>query len=173
MSASLRPLVLLLPVGVVADQLSKRWAEDHVRMRGVVTLVPDLLDLRYARNPGAFFSLGADLADTPRRVALIAAGVSILGLMLWMYFRTATEQVRVRWALALLAAGAIGNLVDRVRVGEVVDFVYLHVGALLHWATFNVADVLITAGLLLLGLDLVRPHAHAPLAPQPGANGGH
>jgi len=177
-SASSRPLLTVLPAGVLADQLSKRWADEHVRMRGVIDLVPNVLDLRYARNSGAFFSMGADLAPVVRVLLFVVAGLGILGLLLRMYFRTEPQQSRMRWALALLAAGAVGNLIDRVRGGQVVDFVYLHVGALLHWATFNVADVLITAGLALLALDLVRPQraagpTSASFSPSAQANGGH
>jgi signal peptidase II len=151
------PWVAALGFGTVLDQLTKHWAEHHVRPRGIVTLVPELLDLRYVRNPGAFFSLGAVLEPDLRRVLLCGASLLVLILIVGLYRRLPGGGARARWGLALLGAGAIGNLIDRIRDGEVVDFVHLHYGAVLRWATFNVADVAITLGLCLLAWDLLRP----------------
>jgi signal peptidase II len=145
--------------GVAADQAGKAWADSHLRLRGILELVPGVLDLRYTRNPGAFFSLGANLGADLRRVLLSAAGVVVLALIAALYARSAAGQARLRWALVLLSSGAAGNLIDRLRSGEVTDFVHLHAGSLLNWATFNVADVLITFGLVLLCLELIRPQA--------------
>jgi signal peptidase II len=150
---------LVLGIGITLDQLSKQWAEVQVQPRGIVTVVPELLDLRYVRNPGAFFSLGAELSPTIRRGWLVTTSLCVLALLAWLYQRTTHSQWRLRVALALLASGASGNLIDRIRRGEVVDFVHLHVGPVLRWATFNVADVLITFGLVLLAVDWVRPRA--------------
>jgi signal peptidase II len=168
-----------LGFGTLLDQLSKRWAELYVRPRGIVTVIPDLLDLRYVRNPGAFFSLGAELNPELRRVLLCAGSVLVLALIAGLYRRASATAARLRWGLALLAAGALGNLIDRARSGEVTDFVHLHVGALLHWATFNVADVAITFGVSLLAWDLLRPSAAATgprrstiRAPETATHGG-
>lgn len=150
-----------LGFGTVLDQVTKHWAELYVRPRGIVTLVPDLLDLRYVRNPGAFFSLGAELSAGPRRVLLCGASLLVLTLIVRGYLLAQADATRVRWGLAMLAAGAVGNLIDRVRSGEVVDFVHLHVGPVLRWATFNLADVAITFGLCLLAWDMLRPDAAA------------
>lgn len=153
--------------GVAIDQISKAWADSQLRTRGIVEVLPNVLDFRYARNPGAFFSMGAELPQDLRRVLLSAAAIVVLGLIAVLYARTGAGQGRLRWALVLLSSGALGNLIDRVRSGDVIDFVHLHAGSVLRWATFNVADVLITAGLFLLVLDLMRPQAaqaprHAP-----------
>jgi signal peptidase II len=167
---ALVPLVVALGFGTVLDQLAKHWAELHLRPRGIVTLVPELFDLRYVRNPGAFFSLGAELAPDLRRALLCAASVLVLALIAGLYVRTRAEDARTRWGLALLGAGAIGNLIDRARQGEVVDFLHLHYGAVLRWATFNVADVAITLGLCLLAWDLLRPRVAPALPSQPAPN---
>jgi signal peptidase II len=149
----------VLCAGIAIDQLSKHWADAQLKLRGIVEVVPGLLDLRYARNPGAFFSLGAGLPPSARRIVLTLAGTVVLGLIGALYRRTAAGQGRLRMALVLLASGAIGNLIDRVRSGEVVDFVHLHYGAVLRWATFNVADALITFGLVLLSWEMLSPQA--------------
>lgn len=151
------PWGVALAFGAVLDQLTKQWAELYVRPRGIVTLIPDWLDLRYVRNPGAFFSLGAELEPGLRRVLLCAASALVLGLIVRLYVRVSAQGALARWGLALLAGGAVGNLIDRVLSGEVVDFVHLHYGGVLRWATFNLADVVITLGLCLLALDMLRP----------------
>jgi signal peptidase II len=74
----------------------------------------------------------------------------------------------LRIGLGLLWAGGAGNLCDRLRRGEVIDFMHLHVREVFHWATFNLADVYLTVGLALLIVDLLRPqtaHCAPPLAP--------
>lgn len=169
------PWLAAFAFGTGFDQLTKHWAELHVRPRGIVTLVPEVLDLRYARNPGAFFSLGADLPGGLRQWLLCGASLLVLALIVALHRRTTERQRAQRWGLALLAGGATGNLIDRARGGEVVDFIHLHAGAWLHWATFNVADVAITAGLCLLGWDALRGNAdptRASARPEPALDGG-
>jgi signal peptidase II len=141
-----------LVVGVLLDQLSKRWAVAELRPRGPVELIAGFLELHFVRNAGAFFSMGERLPGQLRVLLLSAASLLVLGLIVAMYQR-AREQVLLRWALCLLASGAIGNLIDRIRYGSVVDFVHMHAGSLVDWATFNLADVWITAGLVLLVID--------------------
>lgn len=157
--------------GVAIDQLSKAWADSQLRLRGIVEVLPNVLDFRYVRNPGAFFSMGAGLPQDLRRVLLSAAAIVVLGLIAALYARTGAGQGRLRWALVLLSSGAAGNLIDRVRSGDVIDFVHLHAGSVLRWATFNVADVLITFGLFLLVFDLVRPQV-AQLPRHASTDGG-
>ena len=132
-----------------------------MQLRGIVSAGARLLDLRYARNAGAFFSLGAGLGPVgvARYCWWPASWHSRCSSRCTRRVRTA--KARLRCALVLLASGAVGNLIDRVRNGQVIDFLHLHVGAVLHWATFNVADVLITFGLLLLLFEQIRPQAAA------------
>jgi signal peptidase II len=166
---ALVPWIVALGFGAVLDQLTKYWAEHHVRPHGIVTLVPEMLDLRYVRNPGAFFSLGAGLAPDLRRALLSGAALLVLVLIIGLYRRLADGDARARWGLALLGGGAVGNLIDRIRGGEVVDFVHLHYGAVLRWATFNVADVAITLGLCLLAWDMLRPRVASAVPEKPVA----
>jgi signal peptidase II len=143
-------------VGVALDQIGKQLAEAFLRGRGLVSVVDGFFDLRYARNPGAFFSLGADLAPPLRRTVFVVASIAAVALIVRLYAQAERAQVALRWALMLLLAGALGNLVDRVVHGEVIDFVHLYWRGVFDWATFNVADALIVAGLALLVVDLFR-----------------
>lgn len=168
-------LATVVVVGVALDQVGKQLAEAFLRGRGLVTVVDGFFDLRYARNPGAFFSLGADLAPALRRTVFVVASIAAVGLIVRLYARARQSQVALRWALMLLLAGALGNLVDRVLYGEVIDFVHLYWRGVFDWATFNVADALIVAGLGLLVVDLIRsrPEENGRGASEPPADEAH
>lgn len=160
--------------GVVADQVTKHLADLHLNGRGLVTVIDGFFELRYARNPGAFFSLGAELDPSLRRIVFVGASIAASFLIVRLYARATENQRLLRGAMMLLLSGAIGNLIDRALYGEVIDFVHLYWRDLgIDWATFNVADVLITGGLVLLVADLFvpsrAPAAEAAPAPQPPA----
>ncbi len=141
----------------VADQAMKYWvtATLHLRDRGVVGLIPGF-DLTWVENPGVSMGLlRADSATT--RWLLVGATLAIaVGVAIWIA-REASRADTV--ALGLVLGGALGNIVDRVRYGYVVDFfhAYWHDH---HFYVFNVADAAITVGVILLLLRAV-------LAPQP------
>lgn len=153
----------VVAVGVALDQITKQLADAHLRGRGLVTVIDGFFELRYARNPGAFFSIGAELDPSVRRVFFVVASLAATALIVRIYARVHEGQAALRWALMLLLAGAIGNLIDRAFAGEVIDFVHLYWRGVLDWATFNVADVLITFGLVLIVLDMFLPR-RAPAA---------
>jgi signal peptidase II len=138
--------------GVALDQVSKHWAVAELRPRAPVELIAGFVELHLVRNAGAFFSIGEGLPEEVRALLLSSGSVLVLGLIADTY-RRAREQVVLRWALCLLASGAVGNLIDRIRDGSVVDFVHMHAASAIDWATFNLADVWITVGLVLLIID--------------------
>lgn len=153
-----RRLVLLVAVCafvVLTDQVTKRAVEGSVRGR-TVHVMPGF-DLRYARNPGAAWGLLANVSETYRRPFFVGVSLLAMAFIVFTYSRAAFEQRRLRLALALILGGAIGNFIDRLAYGYVVDFVDWHArlfGRMRHWPTFNVADAGITVGVLLLALDL-------------------
>ncbi len=132
-----------------ADQLTKALAVWLIPPGGV-SLVPGYVDLVLVANPGAAFGLLAGLNGARWVLAAAAAVAVVLGL--WL---AATHKAGVGGALGLIVGGAAGNLIDRLRLGHVVDFVDLHWGEL-HWPAFNLADAAITVGAVWLGWQLVR-----------------
>ncbi len=154
-------LAAVVGAGVALDQSTKQLAEAHLRGHGLVPVIEGIFELRYARNPGAFFSLGADLTPSIRRAFFVVASTAASALILRLFAKADATQRAYRVALALLLAGALGNLVDRVLWGEVIDFAHLHYRDVFDWATFNVADAFIVGGLGLLVLDLFRRNGHA------------
>lgn len=143
----------LAAVLVALDQATKLWAEAALVLGRPVELLP-FLSLTLGYNPGAAFSLLGDAGGWQRWVlAAVAAGISAY-LLLWLR-RAAQGQPLLAAALALVLGGAVGNLIDRLRLGEVVDFIHLHYAGF-HWPVFNVADMAITLGVGLLILSLFR-----------------
>ena len=173
MSLGTRFLVAVAFIGTVLDQATKAWATRSLRPIGQKTIIADYVDLEYSLNPGAAWSFLADLPGGFRRAFFIVATIAASILIVRLYQKANPENRPLRWALALLLAGAIGNLIDRVRQGQVIDFVVLHVRDRFRWATFNVADVWITAGLVLLLWDmLVKKSEKAPAVSAEPARGG-
>jgi lipoprotein signal peptidase len=167
-SSRARRLALLLVVAslvIVADQVTKHLVEREVRGR-VVHVMPGF-DLRYARNPGAAWGLLADVRETYRRPFFIGVSILAMAFIVFTYSRATAEQRRLRLALALILGGALGNFIDRMTYGYVVDFVDWHarlLGRTRHWPTFNIADAGITVGVILLAFDLFPRRARAAAA---------
>lgn len=168
----------LLAAAVVAlDQATKVAAHARLRGRPPVEIVPGWFDLVYSRNPGGLFGFFGDMA-APWRVALLTVipllAVGMIGAVL---ARGSDVDRPTLTGLGLILGGAVGNLIDRVLRGEVVDFLDVYAGAprladwfverfgTAHWPTFNIADSCIVVGAALLLLGIVRPGRPAPPAP--------
>ncbi len=135
------------------DQTTKAWAVRRLRFDGDIEVIPGFLNFAYATNTGVAFSMLNDHGDAGRwglsAVAMIAGT-----LVLYFFWKTPRSDDRILGALALLLAGIIGNVTDRVRLGFVVDFIDVQFGSW-HYPTFNVADMAIVAGAGLLILDMI------------------
>jgi signal peptidase II len=136
----------------MTDQASKAWAVRALRFGQTRVVIDGLLALEYAENRGIAFGQLQEGGSFGRWFFVVLAVLAAIAV-LYYFWRTPRSDDRVLGACALLLAGILGNLTDRVRLGYVVDFILLHVGQY-HWPTFNVADASICAGALLLVLDL-------------------
>jgi signal peptidase II len=137
-----------------ADSVSKAWAVGSLRGADVV-LVPDALELTYAENPGVAFSM---FATAPSFVRLGILPALALSAALLFFFRASSKSGTsvARIGAALVVGGALGNALDRMRLGHVVDFIHAHAGSYLDYPVFNVADVAVFVGVALLVLDASR-----------------
>lgn len=140
-------LVLLL------DQVTKIWAEAALGYGQPVALLP-FLNLTLVYNLGAAFSFLADAGGWQRSFFIVLSSAVSLVLAVWIW-RLPPGARLLGGALALVLGGAVGNLVDRLAYGHVIDFIDLHAGGW-HWPAFNVADSAITCGVLLLLADGLR-----------------
>jgi signal peptidase II len=159
LAAVISATVLLL------DQASKAWADKTLAGQGPVTVVDSFFHLTYHRNTGGVFGLFAGTPTMSRRLFFLAASLLALLFVLYLIREWGRDSLLALWGLSLICGGALGNLVDRVRYGEVIDFIdwhwYSH-----HWPTFNIADSAITMGtaLLLLSVFLAPSPARPPEA---------
>lgn len=140
---------------LLLDQAAKAVITAFLFPRGSVRVIPGLFDLTYVQNRGAVFGLLGGLPDPLRGILLTAVPVAAIGFVLVMAHRTPADQARPLVALGLVLGGALGNLIDRVRLGAVVDFFDLHLAGH-HWPAFNVADSAICVGVGLLVLHMLR-----------------
>jgi signal peptidase II len=157
-----------------ADYASKQWATgalseeragtpppvcagqgmQRMHKPGIV-LVDGYFELQYAENCGAAFGLLREADDTVRRVIFgVAAAAAAIALM-WMFVVGRGGKL-FAWSVPFVVSGALGNLVDRIRYGYVVDFIRFHVHDSFEYPTFNVADITIVIGVALLVIDGMR-----------------
>jgi signal peptidase II len=143
-------LCFLLITCVGCDQMSKHYAKTMLEHRGPLSFFSDMLRLHYAENPGVAFSLGAHWPEH-WRMALFVVGTSVCLTALLLYIvRTDIKNSSHLLALNLIFAGGIGNLIDRIfREGRVIDFLNIGIGDF-RSAIFNVADIAITTGMIVL-----------------------
>src|SRR5216683_1780054 len=144
---------LVASLGIyLTDQASKAWAVRRVRFEDR-TIVRGALDLVYAENRGIAFGQLQEGGAFGRWFFVVLAAAAAIAVLFY-FFRTPRNDDRILGACALLLAGIVGNLTDRIRLGFVIDFILLHAGQY-HWPTFNVADASISIGALLLAYDLI------------------
>lgn len=145
---------LLASFGIyMVDQATKAWAVRALRFGGDLTIIPGFLDLVYTENRGIAFGQLQEGGAFGRWFFVVLAAAAALAVFFY-FIRTPRNDDRILGACALLLAGILGNLTDRVRMGYVIDFIVLHAGSY-HWPTFNVADASISIGALLLAYDLI------------------
>jgi signal peptidase II len=144
---------LLATFGVyLADQASKAWAVKTLRFGEEHVVIRGFLQFAYTENPGIAFGQLQDGGSFARWFFVALAAAASIAVF-YYFLRTPRNDDRVLGACALLLAGILGNLTDRVRLGYVVDFIVMHAGEY-HWPTFNIADASICIGAVLLMLDL-------------------
>jgi signal peptidase II len=139
---------------VLLDQLTKAWIVSTMGLHEVYAVIGGF-NIVHIRNPGAAFSFLAGASPAFRSIFFLVVGVAAILLILHYLRMRRTDDISMVVPLALILAGAVGNLIDRVRFGEVVDFLDVYVGSF-HWPAFNVADSAITTGAVLLILLIIR-----------------
>jgi signal peptidase II len=147
------PAVLTVAAVIAADQLSKYAIASHFRY-GEVMQITSFFNLVLVYNVGAAFNFLSD-ASGWQRPFFICITLAAIALIVWMIRKHRADKL-FGWGLTLILAGAVGNLLDRIVRGHVIDFLDFHTPGWHFWA-FNVADSSITIGAGLLILDSFRP----------------
>lgn len=163
--SALRNLALALVTGgiIVSDQITKLYIMQTMRLHESIPIIPNLFSLTYIRNPGAAFGLLAGSSNAFRMVFFGLTSMLALGLLGTILFRMPERDWMGRLSVAGILGGAVGNLIDRLRYGEVIDFLDVYVDSY-HWPAFNVADSAITVGVLFLILHFATEKKEQPPA---------
>jgi len=162
---------------ILVDQASKIAAHAGLQPHDPVVVIPKLFNLSYSRNRGGLFGYFGELSD-PWRALLLTLLPLLAIVMVSLFIARGKEMDRPSLVgLGLILGGAVGNLIDRVLRGEVVDFFDVYVSwprladwlvgtfGTAHWPTFNVADSAIVAGAILLAWSMARPRPNLSGAP--------
>ena len=141
---------IVMIVGVLADQLSKLWVASALPYEASIPIIGDFFALRYIHNEGAAWSIMSG-----RVGLLLIITVIVTVIIAWLLWKTPKENRLLRFSYALLIAGALGNIIDRVRLGYVIDFL-----AFPNFPVFNIADCCVTVSIglimILTLLDIKR-----------------
>lgn len=150
---------VLALIGVVIDQGTKWWFNTNLEPYGLgITVIPDFLSWRLAYNTGAAFSILADHSGWQRWFFITFAMVATIGISVWIMRRKPHERI-LPYGLALIMSGAIGNVIDRIRIEKVIDFISVNFGSY-YFPIFNFADICVSigAGLVILSSFVERSH---------------
>lgn len=139
-------------IGIIIDQITKVAIDRSMQLYDSIPVVEHFFHITYVRNKGAAFSF---LSNASWRLPFFITVSIIAAVVILIAFRKLREDQKLAHiSLAMIFSGAIGNLIDRVRLGEVIDFLDVH-WYRHHWPAFNVADSLICVGVFLLALDMI------------------
>jgi signal peptidase II len=142
---------------LLADRLTKIWVSKHIPFGDAIPVIPHFLRITHWTNEGAAFSMFADTASPHAvRWGLVSFSLIAAVIVLIAMIRLGTRITLTTTALALILAGALGNVHNRIAYGSVIDFIEVHIFSY-HWPDFNVADSSIVVGACMLMLDSLLP----------------
>lgn len=143
------PYFLLIIILLIADQVTKIWISRNIVLNSSIEVIPDFFQLVHIRNKGAIFGFFSQSGSRYVFLLLTLASLAALGLVLYYFFKAAPDEKWLKISLSLIIAGALGNFLDRIFKGYVIDFLDVSVKGW-HWPSFNVADSCISIGAVLL-----------------------
>ena len=147
-------IIALIAAAVIAlDQYTKYLICANLGLYGRIEVIPGYLDIIHIRNSGVAFGFLKGFGTQYKTLSLIGVAAVAVFLLGFLISQVRREQKLQAFSLAIILGGAIGNIIDRFRLGEVVDFVDAHWQGIYHWPAFNVADMAISIGIVLLLAD--------------------
>ena len=148
---------------VIVDQVTKAIVDRTMPLHDSIPIIDGLFNLTYVRNTGAAFGIFAGSHEAFRLPFLITVSVLAIGFIFIMLKRLRASEAGLISALSLILGGAIGNLIDRILYGEVIDFLDVYWSDY-HWPAFNIADSCITIGVAITLFYLIRAKGDDPFA---------
>jgi signal peptidase II len=165
LSAKSKLLFGWLAAIIILDQLTKFIVDRTIPLHQSIPVIDDVFSLTYIRNTGAAFGILAGSAAQFRLPFLVIFSLVAIGFIVVMVRRLPDEEKGLITALAFILGGAIGNLIDRIVYGEVIDFLDFY-WSKYHWPAFNLADSFITIGVLITVFYLIKSKGEDPFAAQ-------
>jgi signal peptidase II len=154
-------LVIVSLLSLAMDQMTKVYIDRVMDLHQSIPVIPNLFSITYVRNKGAAFGF---LANTSFRIPFfIFITVVAVFVILFAYRKLRADQKLAMVSLSMILSGALGNLIDRVRNGEVIDFLDVYWKSY-HWPAFNIADSAICVGVFLLAIDMLREERRQKMA---------
>jgi signal peptidase II len=151
-------MIYLLAVGgtiILLDQVTKLLVLHFLPLYSAMEIIPGFFNLVHVRNTGGAFSILAGANSAWRQSLFIGLTLVVVAILLFAYGKLRPDDRWTRTAYVLITGGALGNLIDRLRLGEVVDFLDCYVGSY-HWPAFNLADSAISVGAVMLIVSVLR-----------------
>jgi signal peptidase II len=150
----LKPFAMIAGLVVLLDQATKLLVLAKMPLYYSITVIPGFFNLTHIHNPGGAFGFMAAGSQEMRNLLFVGVSIIAMGLIVYFYRSTPKTHPYLASALAMIFGGAVGNLVDRLRFGEVVDFLDVYLSTY-HWPAFNVADSAITIGITIFIAHMV------------------
>ena len=155
-------ILLIVFLGIIAlDQSTKLIIQQTLPLHQKVEIISGFFNLIHVRNTGGAFGIFGGEKGPVGSVLFVVASLIAVGILVILFLRVKEHEKTLTFSLALLLSGAIGNLIDRVSYGEVVDFLDFHVSST-HWPAFNIADSAISIGIGLMALELLIKERKKP-----------
>ena len=139
-------LAVIVGLVVLLDQVTKAIVLNQMPLYRSITVIPGFFNLTHIQNPGGAFGFLADQSAHVRYIVFLFFSFLAIGVLFYLYLSTPSKEMVLATGFALILSGAIGNIIDRLRFGQVVDFLDFYVQNL-HWPAFNIADSAIAVGI--------------------------
>ena len=143
-------ITIIVVLSIAFDQLSKIWIRNNFESYIEKSIIGDVFTLIKVENTGAFLGMGSELSEIPRILLLIVLPIIVLiSITLYTYLEKTLDQTSII-GFSLIIGGGIANIFDRIVYGSVTDFLYINLGGIFKTGIFNIADVSVTTGMILI-----------------------
>ena len=143
-------ITILVFLSIAFDQISKIWVRNNFESYSEKSIIGDLFTLIKVENTGAFLGMGSELSEIPRILLLIILPVIVLiSITLYTYIDKSLDKLSII-GFSLIIGGGIANIFDRIVFGSVTDFLYINLGGIFKTGIFNIADLSVTTGMILI-----------------------
>ena len=143
-------ITILVFLSIAFDQISKIWVRNNFESYSENSIIGDIFTLIKVENTGAFLGMGSELSEIPRILLLIILPVIVLiSITLYTYIDKTLDKLSIT-GFSLIIGGGIANIFDRIVFGSVTDFLYINLGGIFKTGIFNIADLSVTTGMILI-----------------------